>query len=137
MKKIFIAAILTFLFILGLSGAVWATVIFNTGVFTAEYTEPVLNADGTPLDDLDHTTIYYRINGGDWINTKEVPASSPFGGARDIYPYTVDLSSLGENIQANIETGYTATDTSGNESVMYIEPSPIRIDQVSPKNPTG
>lgn len=133
MKKL----LLSLLFILGLSGAVWASVTFDTGTFTANYTEPSLNIDDTVLEDLDHTTIYYNINGGSWIVAKDVSATSLNGGGVIQEPFTVDLSALGSNIQANIEIAYTATDTSNNESVKWIEPAPIRIDQVSPKSPTG
>lgn len=46
---------------------------------TLQYDEPDINADGTPLTDLDHTTIYSDYL-GDFQKLYDVPASTATGG---------------------------------------------------------
>jgi hypothetical protein len=40
----------------------------------------VCSTNGGPLSDLDHTTIYYKVNDGPGVTAATVPATSPTGG---------------------------------------------------------
>lgn len=98
---------------------------------TLQYTEPSQNADGTPLRDLDHTTIYYDVGAGK-IRVADVPASSPTGGGVITHKIIVPIAGSKKEMTAWIWV--TATDKSGNES----NPSQIvstRLGRTAPVAP--
>ena len=79
---------------------------------TLQYTEPSQNADGTPLKDLDHTTIYYDAGAGK-VKAADVPASSPAGSGAITHKIILPIAA-GKEVTARIWV--TGTDKSGNES---------------------
>ena len=94
---------------------------------TITYTEPTLNVGGSPLLDLDKTTIYINPSNAP-IFTREVAASSPTGGGNIIQVITVIVN---EGEEIDVEVWATASDRSSNESAS----SPIkfkRIDRLAP-----
>lgn len=80
---------------------------------TLQYTEPSQNADGTPLRDLDHTTIYYDVGAGE-VRAADVPASSPAGGGTITHKIIIPIAASKKEVTARIWV--TGTDKSGNES---------------------
>jgi hypothetical protein len=128
MKKL----ILSILFLGLFTASTWASATLDSGNFTAIYTEPTTNEDGTPLNDLSHTSIYYKLDGGNRVLVTTVPASDIIGGGSITQSFTIE----GLGNQVNVEIIYTATDLVGNESGEFIEPI-IRVDKVAPNIPTG
>ncbi len=115
------------------STGVYASVTLNSGNFDAVYWEPTTSEDGTLLQDLAYTSIYYKLDGGSRVLVTTVPASDVTGGGKVTQSFTI--SGLGN--QVDVEITYTATDKVGNESTdEYVEPT-IRIDKVSPSHPQG
>ncbi len=72
--------IISIMFLLLFSVLAKADLTFDTGTFTAEWTEATTNEDGSPLTDLFQTTLYYQINSEPKVFIADVPASSPNGG---------------------------------------------------------
>jgi len=97
---------------------------------TVTYTEPGSNKTGTPLTDLDYTTIYVSPEGGTDF-TAQVNATSPTGGGniveKIIVPVLVDE-------EVNVRVWATATDTSGNKSIDS-NVATKRIDRLAPAAP--
>jgi hypothetical protein len=114
------------------ANTVFAEASLDSGSFTVAYQEPVANADGTVLDDLAHTTIYYSLDGGARIKAMDIPASATGGGGNIQQAFVID----GLGSQVDVLITYTATDISGNESLEFVE-SIIRIDKVAPGAPIG
>ncbi len=135
MKKLFLALLFSLFFLYPSVSEAYST--FDAGTWSYGYTEPVKSKDGTDLKDLSFTTVWYRIDGGAWVRVKNIPATVITGGGVHEGTFTIDLTPFGSNIQVTIETSYTATDTSGNQSSYWIEPTQTRIDQVAPNSPTG
>lgn len=96
----------------------------------AEYTEPTLNEDNSPLTDLHHTSIYYDIGSGP-VLVIELPASLNTGGNLVQYSFIVPVTA---NQEATVNFWATATDSSGNESAPS-EAVTLRIDRLAPKAP--
>ena len=95
----------------------------------ASYTEPTTNADGSPLTDLHHTSIYYDMGAGA-VNVVDLPSSLTGGG---IVQYSFVVPILDGQERA-VSFWATATDGSGNTS----EPSTpviVRIDRLAPAPP--
>lgn len=97
----------------------------------AEYKEPSVNKDGSPLVDLKETRVYFQIVGKSPAVGLTVPASSKIGGqpvSGDVLvPVLVDQ-------EADVNLWATALDLSGNES----GPSNVlqkRIDRLAPDAP--
>ncbi len=111
MKKIFITAILTFLFVLGLSGAVWAESV-------------TLEWDANTESDLDGYKIYTGLSTGTYDSTVDVG---------NVTTYTV------LNLTAGTTYYFVATayDTSGLESGYSNEVSYTAIDVTPPNAPSG
>lgn len=112
----------------GIAHAIDASV---TGVqVTVTYQEPGTSADGSPLSDLSHTTIYHNF-GGPKIEAARAPAAAPSG--RGLITQTITIP-VAENQEVNVEIWATATDLSGNESG---ESSRVvkRIDRLAPAAP--
>lgn len=102
-----------------------------TGVeVTVTYQEPSVNSDGSPLSDLDHTTVYHNF-GGPKVEAARVPATLPVGGGTVTQTITIQVP---ESTEADVEIWATATDTSGNESA---ESARVvkRIDRLAPGAP--
>jgi len=78
----------------------------------AEYTEPTVDVDGGPIEDLAFTTIHYRINGGVTEVAQDVLASSPTGGG---VIQTSLLLPIAKGFKAVVDFWITATDTAGLE----------------------
>jgi hypothetical protein len=96
-----------------------------------QYTEPTTNADGSPLTDLNHTSIFYDVGDGVPVNVVDLPSSLNTGGQQVSYSFMVPIV---EGQEADVSFWATATDTSGNESA----PSPVvirRIDRLAPSFP--
>jgi hypothetical protein len=94
------------------------------------YTEPTQNADNSPIQDLDHTSIY--ADGGSGANKMlDVPASSPNGGGAVIQRISVPVS---DGQEADVSIWATAFDGSGNESAQGTVVT-IRIDKLAPAPP--
>jgi hypothetical protein len=88
------------------------------------YREPTTKADGTPLNDLRKTTIYYDFGNGR-VKHKDIPASKPQGGGTVPFDQTknVEIIDFAKIINFKISPEpiqvmicVTATDESGNES---------------------
>ncbi|ALA60683.1 hypothetical protein NITMOv2_4307 [Nitrospira moscoviensis] len=94
--------------------SVHATVSRAKPTVTLSYTEPTVNAAGTPLQGLTKTTIYYDAGTGR-VPAKEVPATGPSGGGRVSETITVPLADGQETV---VRICVTATDRQGNESAM-------------------
>lgn len=103
----------------------------SASVVTATYTEPALNADGSALVDLDHTSVYYRIGTAEPVKGPAVPASAPAGGGAITTQVNVPVAAGQE---ADVDFWATATDASGNESVPSATVR-VRIDRLAPAPP--
>lgn len=125
--------------LLGFAAPVFAITGTVTGVnVTLEYDEPNVKADGSPLNDLAFTSIYFTT----------APASIAFSTASAVVISTVAASALTGNghITRNLNVpsqagkeilsrfGATATDTSGNESV-FSNIISVLIDKLAPAAP--
>lgn len=97
-----------------------------------EYQEPTDNADGSVLDDLQHTSVFYDIGGGP-VNVVDYPASLAAGGLTVIYDFVVPVL---PGDKRNVTVFATATDTSGNTSAPSDSIS-ILIDRRIPNRPFG
>jgi hypothetical protein len=94
------------------------------------YNEPTQNADGSPIQDLDHTTIY--ADGGAGPNKMiDVPASSVNGGGLVVQRIS---SPVADGQEADVTVWATAFDGSGNESAQGTVVT-IRIDKLAPAPP--
>lgn len=94
------------------------------------YTEPVVNEDGSPLIDLQCTTIYYDRGEGPVV--LESPKATNLSGGGEI-AVTVTVP-IGSGEEADVLLWSTATDIAGNEG----PPGTIverRIDRLAPGPP--
>lgn len=128
MKRI--VALLLFTFT-GYASALNITGVTSVNV-TVTYKEPSTNADGSPLEDLVGTNVYYQIG---TVVTKaiEVPATSPNGGGDITTEITVPVSD-GEDKDVTVWATALDDGTPQNES----EPSPfdtVNIDRQAPGAP--
>jgi len=97
----------------------------------ADYKEPTLNKDGSPLADLGETRVYYQAVGKSPAIGLTVPASSVHGGQTVSGDVLVPIVA---DQEADINFWATALDRTGNESA----PSPTiqrRVDRLSPGSP--
>lgn len=97
---------------------------------TVTYTEPTTKADGSPLDDLSYTTIYYDEGNG-WEEVAVVPASQPTGGADISQQVTIPIP---DGTEVDVFVTATATDDANNESE-YAVPATARLDTLAPAAP--
>lgn len=89
----------------------WAWPAGGTGFpVYLQYQEPTNNTDGSPLDDLAYTTIFYELPGGSPTKSGDVIASGLTGGGWQTV--TIVIPGTPESAQLWL----TATDTSGHES---------------------
>jgi hypothetical protein len=98
--------------------------------FEIEYDEPNVNADGSPLQDLGKTTVYYDAGDGR-VLAKELEATSPTGNGHIVTRINV---SLPKGTEKNVSVWATAWDKSGNESSSSI-PVTVRVDSLAPAAP--
>jgi len=105
-------------------------VILTGSEVTVRYQEPTTNKDGSPLVDMDHTSIYSKV--GDLTEkVGDQPASSINGGGSIEFKF---IANVGADQEANVDVWATAFDLAGNES----DPSPVntvRIDHLPPAAP--
>lgn len=105
----------------------------QTGVeLILEYTEPTDNTDGSLIDDLHHTSIFYDLGAGP-VNVVDLPATLNTGGGAISYSALIPVLP-GEIKDATIFA--TATDTIG-ETSDPSEPLVVRLDRRVPKPPFG
>lgn len=95
---------------------------------TVIYAEPTVNADGSPLVDLDHTTIFHDFGAGGFL---DVLATTLTGGGIITQTLTVPVLA---GVEANVDFWLTASDTSGNESTDSPRVT-LRIDRLAPGPP--
>jgi hypothetical protein len=129
-NKLLIAAILVVAF-LALPAITPALTLTEVGaVWTFSYTEPSINADGSPLLDLKLVRTSYDIGAG-WIAGTEILASSPIGG--QVMSGTMEVPvTPGMEVDARFKAN--AFDLSGNmsaDSNIVIK----RIDRLAPGPP--
>lgn len=122
--KRFIFVLMLVLLFAGLSGVCYSASINGTvtgAEITINYTEPVTNADGSDLLDLDHTNVYYTKD-SDGIRVQvtsdnqtgsDINASALTGGGGIEVIFTVPVSP-GEDTDISIIA--TTTDDAENES---------------------
>ena len=126
MRSLLLAALLL------LPAAAEAITITPTGATVdVQYTEPVTNADGTPLGDLDHCNVYLTAGPAPEVKQPNVAATRPQGGGTVTTNVAVTVP-VGAVIDAVFAA--TCTDTSGNESAR----SPAvtqRLDKLPPAAP--
>lgn len=99
---------------------------------TITYREPTTNKNGTPLLDLEKTSVFTTIGG---VKTKvvDVPASKATGGGDISQKTTVDV---GVDAEADVIVTTNATDLGGNSSDPATDPSKtVRIDNLPPSSP--
>lgn len=97
----------------------------------ASWDEPVLNADGTPLNDLGYSSVYYTVGKGPLIVGAKIPATSPLGGGH-ITTSMIVPAPQGVTTQFTFQA--SATDLSGNESAKT-SPVPFVVERVGPTLP--
>lgn len=133
MKKIAVGLVCFIVLLVSLSVGfdARADFAFNSGTFTVTATEPTVNEDGTPLTDLDHTTLYYQIDDGEWVFITDIPASSPNGGGNISHTLTIDVP-VGSEV--SVRAVGTSSDQVGNTSEAAYSDT-IRIDKLSPGSP--
>lgn len=84
---------------------------------TVEYQEPNTNEDGSALDDLDHTTIYYSVGAeSESVVLLKVPASAPVGNGQISRQVVIPALDVPEGAETVVHVWATATDTADNES---------------------
>lgn len=94
------------------------------------YEEPTVNADGSPIVDLDHTSVYGDSGSGP-SKVADVPATSSTGGGMITQRVTFPVA---ENQESNVTIFATATDSTGNEGPRSPEVV-VRIDRLPPGPP--
>lgn len=109
-----------------------ADVILIGTEFEVRYTEPTLDADGSSLDDLVATRIYYQLQGEPTpVLYKEVPASNPAGGGQVVERVLIPVA---EGQEVNVDIWFTAIDEVPNESarsVVFVR----QLDRLAPAPP--
>lgn len=128
MRRYIIALVLFSLFY----GPAYALTVTLSGTqFIVSYTEPAVNADGTPLHDLHHTTIYYQIGMTAPVRLIDVNATTPEGGQIVTGTVTVPVP---ENAETVVRIFVSASDVVGNESGKSVSNDQL-IDHLPPGAP--
>lgn len=101
-------------------------------ILTVTYKEPVANVDNSPLNDLDHTSVYFQVGTGTETKSAAIPATALTGGGSISTQITVPIA---QNQSATVTVRATATDKSGNESA---KSSPVTktVDRLPPLPPS-
>ena len=128
MKKIIAVSLLSLFAVSG-----YALTITGVGAdIEVSYQEPATNLDGTPLDDLSRTTIYYSTDSKvTRIEAFRVTATARSGNGNIIQHIMLPIL---PGQQANFSVWATASDLSGNESEDS-NTETIRIDRLAPSAP--
>ena len=106
---------------------------FETGTFTITGIETTTNEDGSPVTDLNYTTLYYQIDDGELVFVVDIPASSPSGGEAFSHTLTIDVP-IGSEV--SIRAGGTSSDLAKKPNVSeYAYSNIIRIDKLAPGSP--
>lgn len=108
-----------------------ADAVISGAQVTYTYKEPVTNVDGSQLQDLKNTSVFYSVNGATEVKAGDVAASSKFGGGTQVYTFTVPIV---DSAESTLKFWATANDESGNPSL----PSAAiikRIDKLAPSSP--
>lgn len=103
----------------------------NSVLVDATFTEPDQNSDGTPLQDLDFSTIYYSEGGTE--ESAQVSASNLMGGQEQT------LSLMLPVLRGTTKTftfWATSTDVKGNESLKS-DSVVFTIDRQTPNPPSN
>jgi hypothetical protein len=103
----------------------------TTASVDAEWTEPSTNPDGSPLQDLAYSSVYYKVNGGATIVGAKINATKLQGGGLVKTTLIVPAPTGGT---VNLEFWATATDTAGNESLPTVK-VPFSIERLAPSSP--
>src|SRR4030042_3954101 len=116
MKKFLIALAMVSLL---LAAPARAVVFTPTGaIITVDYTEPILNADNSPLTDLAKCTVYYQFGGDpNVVLAKEIPATVVTGGGT--VRTTIDIP-ITPGQEKDIDGWMTATDLTGKEAARSV-----------------
>lgn len=102
---------------------------------TVEYQEPNTNADGSALNDLNHTTIYFSTDeDGEGTELLEVPATSSAGNGQITKQVVIPALDVPEGEETVVFVWATASDKNGNESVPSEKVS-ITVDRLAPGAP--
>ncbi len=104
----------------------------NTVELTATFDEPATNTDGTPLADLDYSTVYITTPAGT-IKAPVIQESKPTGGGTMSTTIQVNAPA---NAKTTIHFAVSSTDTAGNEGpktpdLVYV------VDRIAPAAPTN
>ena len=101
--------------------------------FAVTYTEPTKNADGSALNDLAETQVFYAVDGGAPVAVPPVPATGPTGGQLVEQMILIDLTVGASHI---VSVFARAKDTFGNESADSNTDS-TTVDFLAPGAPQG
>lgn len=102
----------------------------NTVEVTATFTEPNASVDGSPLTDLDYSTVYIITPAGT-IKSPAIQETQASGGGN----VTINLLVTALNgVKTTLKFAASSTDTSGNEGARTAEVSLV-IDRVGPDIP--
>ena len=104
----------------------------NTVELNATFTEPNTNSDGTPLLDLDYSTIYIITPAGT-IKAPLIQESNASGGGIQTVKIMVNAPS---GVKTTLQFAATSTDTTGNEGQRTPEVTVV-IDRIAPSVPTN
>jgi len=100
-------------------------------VLSVTYKEPAVNKDGSALDDLDHTNVYFQVGTNPEVKGANIAATKAAGGGTITTSVTVPIPA---DAQANVTVSASATDSSGNESLRSTSVTK-RIDRLAPAAP--
>jgi len=102
------------------------------GDFVVAYTEPSLNADSTPLTDLDHCNVYMLADSQAVVESSNIAASGPTGGAQQLPVVTLTWGPVPSQALP-LDFSVTCTDAVGNESAVgshvlfAVDPYPLLV----------
>lgn len=108
-----------------------ADAVISGAQVTFSFKEPSTNVDGSKLQDLRDTSVFYSVNDGPQVKAGDVVASSKFGGGTQVYTFTVPIV---DSTESTLKFWAISNDESGNPS----PPSAAiikRIDKLAPSSP--
>lgn len=104
----------------------------NTVELDATFTEPTVSSDGSPLTDLDYSTIYIITPAGT-LKAPAIQESAATGGGVRAVKLLVDAPS---NAKTTLRFAASSTDTAGNEGPRTAEVTVV-IDRIAPAAPSS
>lgn len=99
----------------------------------ASWTEPTVNADGSPLLDLAYSSVYYQVGNGPVVVGAKLPATKPTGGGA--VSTTLIIPAAAGAITLLTFTA-SETDLDGNESPKT-SPVVFKVERVAPAEPVS